>query len=264
MKKAYIYLAAVVIVIALAALAATLMAKPKSGLSAFDNVPVPQALVSRLNVPSNISATVGAGLATNPPRNVIGSALSIGGRPAVVYIGADFCPYCAIARWGLVVALLRFGNLTGLEYMTSSPTDIAPSTPTFTFINTTYSSKYIAFVSVETARNKLVNGSYPQLQALNSTETAIVSKYDPGGGIPFMDFANNSVEFGSPYSDPTILGTENWTTIAAKLYNTSSVESRAIVGSANLFTAAICRADGNQPASVCGQGYISTIEAGLH
>ncbi len=253
---------AVIAVVAVALAAVTLLGHGSAGaLTAFDGVPVPQTLVIRLNVPSNISSAVGTGLATNLPKNVSGSPLSFGGKPAVIYIGADYCPYCAIARWGLVVALLRFGNFTGLEYMTSSASDIAASTPTFTFSNVTYSSQYISFMGVETAGNKLVNGTYPRLQNLTPSETAILSKYDEGSGIPFIDFANQSLELGAPYSDPTVLGKENWTVITNRLYNTSSVESRVVLGSANLFTAAICRADGNQPASVCGQAYVAPLES---
>ena len=37
-------------------------------------------------------------------------ALSIGGRPAVVYVGAEFCPYCAAERWALVAALDASGQ----------------------------------------------------------------------------------------------------------------------------------------------------------
>ena len=37
----------------------------------------------------------------------------------------------------------------------------------------------------------------------------------------------------------------------------------ALVGSANLVTAQICKLDNNMPASVCGQGYISSIEGEL-
>jgi thiol-disulfide isomerase/thioredoxin len=265
LKKSYLYLAIAAITVAMAVVAAVVVFGHSGavGLSAFDNIPVPQSLMSQLNVPSNVSSAVGIGLATNLPRNVSGNTLIAGGKPAIVYVGADYCPYCAIARWGLVVALLRFGTFTGLEYMTSSPVDIAASTPTFTFYNATYSSPYISFVSAETAGNKPVNGSYPKLQNLTAAELAMLNKYDPGGGIPFIDFANQSVEPGSPYADPTIFGKENWSVITNRLYNTSSIESRVVLGSANLFTAAICKADGNQPASVCGQAYITSIEAKL-
>ena len=43
-----------------------------------------------------------------------GSTWYVGSKPIVVYIGADYCPNCAFMRWPLTVALLRFGNYSGL------------------------------------------------------------------------------------------------------------------------------------------------------
>ena len=51
--------------------------------------------------------------------------------PEALFVGADFCPYCAATRWGIIVALSRFGTFNGLFNMLSSATDVAPSTPTF-------------------------------------------------------------------------------------------------------------------------------------
>ncbi len=266
MQKFHSYLIIAVMAIAIAIVAAVVLLGNHSGvadLSAFDNVPVPQSLLATLRVPDSVGGAIGTGLAADALKNVSGAPFAINGKPAVLYVGADYCPYCAITRWGLVVALLRFGNFTGLKYMTSSPVDLAPSASTFTFYNSTYASSYIAFVGIETAGNRPVNGSYVQLQSPNGTEEAILRKYDPSGGIPFLDFANESVQSGSSYGDPTILVGRNWSSIADNLHNTSSVESMAIVGSANIFTAEICRADNNLPASVCAQAYIQAIEKGL-
>jgi thiol-disulfide isomerase/thioredoxin len=255
---------AVAIVIVAAVMLTARGGSSSKSLSLFDNVPVPQSLLGLLAVPSNLSNAIGAGAAqVGTITNVSGAAMRINGKPAVLYVGADYCPYCAVTRWALVVALLRFGNFTGLRYMTSSPSDLAPSSPTFTFYNSTYSSSYIDFVAVELAGNKPVNGTYPTLQALNSTETAIMAKYDQGGGIPFTDFANESVQRGSAYTDPTILDLGNWTAIAGGLHNSSSIYSIAIVGAADIYTAEICRIDGNQPAGVCGQAYVQAIQKQL-
>jgi Domain of unknown function (DUF929) len=265
-NKSRSYIIIAVMAVAIVIVAALVLTGNRGGaanLTSFDNVPVSQSLMASLMVPNAVSATIGLGLAADNLKNASGPVFEVNGKPAVLYVGADYCPYCAITRWGLVVALLRFGNFTGLRYMTSSPVDLAPSASTFTFYNSTYSSSYISFVSVETAGNTPVNGSYPKLQSLNGTEIAIMQRFDSGGGIPFMDFANQSYQSGASFSDPTILVGRNWTAIAGSLTNTSTVDSMAIVGSANLFTAEICRVDGNQPAGVCGQGYVTAIEKGL-
>lgn len=268
MDKSRSYIMIIVMAAAAVAIAAFVLGSGGSGgtqvanITSFDGKPVPQSLLASMAVPDSVAASIGKGAATTQVMaNATGPAYESGGKPAILYIGADYCPYCAITRWGLIVALLRFGNFTGLTYMTSSPDDVAPSATTFSFYNSTYSSQYVSFVPVELAGNKPVNGTLPVLQTPTATENAILAKYDPRGGIPFMDFANVTVEAGANYQDPTILVGSNWTYIAGRLDNTSTVESMAIVGSANIYTAAICNADGNQPSSVCGQSYIRGIES---
>lgn len=261
MDKTLAYLAVVIVVgIALVVGYVLINSQRAASLIAYDDLPVPQSLIAQLRIPDNVSSAVGIGLATNPPKKITDAKLMINGKPAVIYVGADYCPYCALTRWGLIIALMRFGNFTGLRYMTSSPSDFSASTPTFTFSNATYTSSYITFQGVELYRNKMVNGTYPPLQSANATVNSIVGKYNSKGGIPFMDFANMTVQEGANYVDPTILDNKNWTFITGKLYNTSSAESRAIVGAANLLTAQICEIDNNTPASVCSQGYIQRIE----
>ena len=41
--------------------------------------------------------------------------LTSDGKPLVVYIGAEYCPFCAAERWPMVVALSRFGTFSGLQ-----------------------------------------------------------------------------------------------------------------------------------------------------
>ena len=134
------------------------------------------------------------------------------------------------------------------------------STPTFTFSNATYTSSYITFQGVELYKNKIVNSTYPPLQSANATVNSIVGAYNSKGGIPFLDFANVTAQEGANYVDPTILDYKNWTFIVRQLHNSSTTESRAVVGAANLLTAQICEIDNNTPASVCSQGYIQQIE----
>ena len=54
-----------------------------------------------------------------------------------------------------------------------------------------------------------------------------------------------------------------WSQIAADLHNPSSPVAQGADGSANLFTAAICKITGNQPASVCTTAPVSALEGGL-
>ncbi len=265
-KFLYIAILAIIVVIAVALLLTGTGGGGTSPLVQFDNQPVPQSLLAQLSIPSNVSASVRTGFATNFPAKIANATpLTLNGKPEVLYIGAEFCPYCAMQRWALVIALMRFGNFTGLEYMTSSAVDAGPNTPTFTFVNATYSSPYIAFVSRELTNNKVnaSTGQYTQLQQMNASQQALYAKYNPSGSIPFTDYANVSKLVGANYNDPTILAGMNWSQIAAALHDPSTAQAQAFVGSANLVTAQICALDNNTPASVCGQSYIKSIESQL-
>src|ERR1700722_9312273 len=94
-------------------------------------------------VPAATLNTVGGG--TSNPKSitrVTGAPLTSNGKPEMLYIGAEYCPFCAAERWAMAVALSRFGTFTGVNGIHSSPTDYAPNTPTLTFYKSTYTSKY--------------------------------------------------------------------------------------------------------------------------
>ena len=81
-----------------------------------------------------------------PVVKVNDAPLASAGRPEVLYIGAEFCPYCAGMRWSMAVALSRFGTFaTPLRGIHSAPRDADPSTPTLTFYQERYNSKYLTF-----------------------------------------------------------------------------------------------------------------------
>ncbi|MGI0141914.1 MAG: DUF929 family protein [Candidatus Micrarchaeales archaeon] len=263
---------AIIVVIGLIVVAALIWHSTRgstSGLAKYDNVLVGSSFLSNLNVPNSVLSQIGIGAAGNFPTKINGKpALTNTGKPEILYIGAEYCPYCAAERWPMVIALSRFGTFSNLHYMTSSATDFDASTPTFTFYNSTYQSSYISFVPVEMTTNVQAAANYsgptmqgyPVLQQLNDSQNNIVSALNPGGGIPFINFANKSFINGATYS-PQILANMNWSNVASQFPEVNSTISESILGSANLITAAICQATNNTPASVCAQSYIQRIES---
>ena len=151
-------------------------------------------------------------------------------------MGAEYCPFCAAERWALVIALSRFGTFSNLHFMTSSATDYSPSTPTFTFYNSTYTSNYISFVSVEQTTNQPSGSGYATLQTPNTSEYNLMAQYDSGGSIPFVLFGNKSVLVGATYDPLSVLDSYNWSAVANLLHNGSTVQAQSIIGSANLIT----------------------------
>jgi len=199
---------------------------------------------------------------------VNGTALTANGKPEVLFMGGEYCPYCAAQRWAIVNALSRFGTFTGLTTTHSSSTDAYPNTPSFTFYGSKYTSNYITFVPVEQYTN-ISNGSggYTTLQTPTSAQAALAAQYDPGTGtgspIPFIDMGNKYVQVGnlSPLS-PQLLQGLSWAQVAADMNNPNSSVGQAEIGNANYMTAAICKLTGNQPASACTPT-IQKLEANL-
>ena len=232
-----------------------------ANLAKYDNTPVSQQQVLQLEsiaLNETLANRIGPGIVTPYPSKINGTNVTmVGGKPAVIYIGADFCPYCAITRWGLILALMRFGNFTNLHYMTSSATDSFANTATFTFYNSTYSSQLISFLGAETLTNV---APYQPLQQPNQLETSAGQFYDPVGSIPFIDFGNKSVQIGAPASlSPGYIRGLDWGQVISALQDSNSTVAQSLIGDANVFTAQICAIDGDNPQSVCGQPYVKRI-----
>lgn len=201
---------------------------------------------------------VGQGSANNRMKPVSGATLTgTTGKPEVFYLGAEYCPYCAAERWPLILAMSRFGSFSGLATTSSSSTDVYPNTPTFTFHHANYSSRYIDFRSVETEDR---NGN--ALETPTPQDQALVKQYDTGGSIPFIDFANRYAFAGATYS-PDLLSGMSWQAVADAAAQSGSPQEAAIVGSANLITAAICRMTADQPSTVCSSPSIQALEKKL-
>jgi hypothetical protein len=200
-------------------------------------------------VPATVLNTVGAGTVKTPPSLLRAPALTVGGKPRVLYVGAEYCPYCATERWAMVIALSRFGTFTGLGQTTSSPSDVYPSTATLSFHGATYTSTYLSFTGKEIESNQAVNGAYARLDTLSAADEALVQKYSPGS-IPFVDIGGQYMIAGAEY-DPQLLHGKTHAQIAAALSDPSSAIAQGADGTANVITAALCSITANQPAAVC-------------
>ena len=210
----------------------------------------PAAVVKDVSsVPTSTFNTIGAVSGIGGMTNIGGKTLTEGGKPVVLYIGAEYCPFCAAERWPLVTALSRFGTFTDLGATHSATNDVYPNTPTFSFHKAKYSSKYIALQSVELYGNRPVNGKYPPLEKPTAQQNALISKYDPRGTIPFIYFGKY-LQTDASYN-PQILAGMTMTQVGQAVGDVNTDQSVAILGSANQITAAICSETGGQPASVC-------------
>jgi Domain of unknown function (DUF929) len=228
--------------------------------------PVPSTLAAQVENPSpTVVDTVGSG---GQPGNMIrlpASAVlpTVDGKTQVVFMGAEFCPYCAAERWSMVMWLSRFGTFKNLSEIQSSSTDIYPDTDSFTFYKSSYTSQYIDFNS-----NEVEDRNSQPLQQMSAATTNIVNKWDKppytaeAGQFPFIDIGGVWTLLTTSYI-PSDLANLSWTQIGNDLSNPTSQVAKDIIGNANILTAATCIAMGDTPSSVCSSSTIQNIETGL-
>jgi len=212
------------------------------------------------SVPASALDQVGTGTTAANPTSITGPALTSAGKPEVLYIGAEYCPYCAAERWAMIVALSRFGTFSGLAPIRSAAKDGGgnaepyPLTPTWTFAKSTFTSSYLTFTPVEGYTNipDKATGFYTVLQTPTAAQQALLDKYDAAyqGAIPFIDYGNKFLSVGASYN-PAILSGLTWAQIADDLHDPTSTVAKSVLGTANFATAAICSLTDNQPASAC-------------
>jgi hypothetical protein len=96
-------------------------------------------------VPSSLLTRVNPGQVATPLHQVTtsGPPLTIGGKPAIVFVSEESCPFCAAERWPLAVALARFGSWSQLGITRSAATDIFPGTATLSFRSARYHSSQL-------------------------------------------------------------------------------------------------------------------------
>ncbi len=186
------------------------------------------------------------------------------GKPVFLYVGAEYCPFCAVERWPVVVALSRFGTFSNLDSTTSAPApETLPNTPTVTFHGATYTSDYLVFSSVETETRTFTPLGTPtdfQQQLFDTYNVDAIT--GSSGGIPFVLSGNRYAWAGSQY-DPAVLDGKDFDQIANALANPNTEISKAIGGAANYITAMICQLTDGQPQDVCSSAVIQQAQAAL-
>ncbi|MDA8302430.1 MAG: DUF929 family protein [Actinomycetota bacterium] len=203
-------------------------------------VAVPDATLSAVGLPPSVSV----------PARVGPVPATTSSEGTVSYVGAEYCPFCALERWALLVALSKFGTFSHLsDAVFSSSTDVYPHLASWSFVGARYSSPYFGFRATElyssTPNGK---GGYKALQVMTPPERAAFGHYDPQGSLPFVDIGDRYVNVGSS-SSPSVLEGLSLAQIGHALANPSSPVAKAVDGSANYLIAAMCQVvQGTKPA----------------
>jgi hypothetical protein len=225
-------------------LVAVKLASPPARLVASESQ-APSVVVRQVTtVPAAVLARVSPGQAVTPLQTVktSGPPLTIGGKPAIVFVSEESCPFCAAERWSLAVALSHFGTWSHLGTTASSATDVYPDTATLSFRTAHYQSTELTLRTTE-----LTDNAGRPLQAQTPLDTRLIDAFDvppyvnsadQSGAVPFLDIANRQILAGAQY-DPQVLAGLSAAQIASQLSNPSSPVAQAIDGSAQVIVAAI-------------------------
>ena len=241
------WLAAIAAVGAVLAIVAGFVAvKLTSGTAAAaSESPASQRVASQVTtVPAAVLAQIRGGGTITPLQTVKAPspALNIAGKPAVVFVSEESCPFCAAERWPLAVALSHFGTWSHLGVTRSSATDVFPGTATLSFRTAGYRSPQLTLRTTELTDNR-----GHRLQPLTALDTTLIRTYDvppyvnsadQSGAVPFLDIGNRYILAGAQYN-PQVLAGLSQAQIASQLRNPASPVAQAIDESAKLIISAI-------------------------
>jgi hypothetical protein len=221
-------------------------------LSQVENVPVSTLVAAAKSEPTGTTP------AQALPANT--KLLVVDGKPEILYMGAEYCPFCAAERWAMVMALSKFGTFTNLKGTTSSAIDTNPSTPTFSFYGSTYKSPYISFVPVELQTNTYSAslGTYPTLQTPTAGQNALMAKWDvspyttENGSIPFVYLGGKYLVTGAQYDAAPISG-KTFDTAVPYMTSGTNPTSKAVEAAAGYLVGEIVALTHDQPAALAAQ-----------
>jgi hypothetical protein len=215
-----------------------------------------------------LTLVIGAGAAqAAPARGGLGGFHEVSttawldrGKPVVLFVGAQYCPFCAAERWALVLALSRFGRWVGLAEMHSTHGESGfPSLPTYDLLHATYTSALIALQEREVADHE----GRP-LQPLTADQTRAVNSYDKHGSIPFFLLAGRYAQISSGYSPGLLVGLSFARAHQLVYQQPTSALGRAVSREADIISALLCRAlgSGAHGAVACALPRVQTMAAG--
>jgi hypothetical protein len=236
---------AVVVVIIAVAVGVVIANRPQEAAPAADAAAT-SALSTLTALPAAALDNAAAPNAARVPKKLEGGTpLTEDGKPKVLYVGADFCPFCAMERWALIGALSRFGTFSGLTPTTSSSDHSPSDIPTWSFSKATYTSEYLVFDAVETSDRE----SKP-LETLEGQNKELFDKFNPGGGIPWTTYGGTHATDGASVGAEVFDGA-TYDQLIAGIKDPTSEVGQSVNPAINVITAQICSLTQGQPTNVC-------------
>jgi len=108
------------------------------------------------------------------------------------------------------------------------------------------------------------------LDTPSSADEALLKKYDyppyvssgSAGSIPFVDIGGKYLISGASY-DPALLAGKTQAEVAAAMKDPTTDIAKAVDGTANVITAALCQLTNNAPDNVCSSAGVKAGAAKL-
>jgi len=218
-----------------------------------------------VNIPNATLAAVGVPASIQTPTTVTSSVATVSTQHVVSYVGAEYCPYCAIQRWALLVALSKFGTFENLSNsVLSSSTDVYPNLASWSFVGSQYSSPYFTFDPTEiTSTVPDGQGGYQPLETMDSGQKASFDLYDPQGALPFIDLGNGVVAVGAN-SSPSVLEGLTLSQIGFDIGDPSSPVAQAVDGTANYLIAGLCSMIGGTQPPICNSTTVAIARGDIN
>jgi hypothetical protein len=194
-----------------------------------------------INVPDSTLAAVGLPASVSVPTKLTPTIATATTNQVVSYVGAEYCPYCALQRWALIVALSQFGTFSNLsDQVLSSSSQVYPNLASWSFIGARYTSPYFTFDPTElTSSVPDGHGQYQPLEKMSAAQEVAYDHFDPQGGLPFVDLGNQFATIGASAS-PSVLEDLSLGQIGSSLSDPTSPVAQAVDGTANYLIAAMC------------------------
>jgi hypothetical protein len=221
-----------------------------------------------INVPDSTLAAVGLPASVSVPTRVTPTVATATTNQVVSYVGAEYCPYCAIQRWALLVALSQFGTFSSLsDQALSSSSQVYPNLASWSFIGARYTSPYFTFDPTElTSSVPDGHGYYQPLEKMSVAQEVAYDHFDPQGGLPFVDLGNQFVTIGASAS-PSVLEGLSLGQIGSFLSDPTSPVAQAVDGTANYLIAAMCTMVTGTKPSICSTSMttqaLSVLDSGV-
>ena len=232
------------------------------------STPVPTSIISAVSsVPAATLDSVGVGKLGNSYKleRLSGAAVAPGTKATLISEDAAWCPHCAANSWAIAITLERFGTLSGLRVIDSGTYfgKVLHAKPSFShtqglsFLDAHYTSSLVAFEPIVLfARNG------KPVETPTNAQTKAIEAFDREGVVPAVDLGGAFGAVNSAFSPGKLAGLSA-AKIAGELASPTSALAPYIDAEANVLTAALCVATGQQPTAVCSAPGVQAAAATL-